>query len=228
MKKQWTFHFTPLRLSLSLPPLHHVTVHWNSLDTFCTCVWSIFWVEAIFTWNFTHFSSRWFIQGGSEVPFWWKLYENGTFFVDHACSYAWLLFVTNEAFFSLFWLEQPPPPPDQTIHTRAVPKKSEVSRPLHFHQILIWERIRQKRSNGVCKTLLAGLTPPHTDTECMKTAWTVMWPPLPFICGKWVGSKRRGTPPHTPISSRAFIMYMCMPASDVFDIILHGHLWNKW
>lgn len=71
----------------------------------------------------------------------------------------------------------------------------------------------------------------ETGIECMKSAWAVIWSPF-CIYGMWTRD-RKGKCPHarlplTPISSCAFIIYMWMPTSDDYDIIFHGHLWNKW
>ena len=73
-------HYLPFFPSLSSASCNSLLKFaWHVL---CLCVWPMFWVEAIFNWDFTHFTSSWFIQGDSEVPFGGIDVKNGTFFAN--------------------------------------------------------------------------------------------------------------------------------------------------
>lgn len=85
---------------------------------------------------------------------------------------------------------------------------------------------------SILLTGLASLPCPASMLKWWLNAWKqhemVMWSCKKDRTGR--RQKRNISFPqhHAPIVSCAFIMYMCMPVSDVTDIILHGHLWNKW
>lgn len=114
---------------------------------------------------------------------------------------------------------------------------------LPLHQILFSNLEKMRASHLYSRKcidreeiLLTGLTSPPCPASTYKqklNAWKQHERSCdPFtVFVKSAQETNRNSPclqPHTPIISCAFIMYMCMPVSDVNDIILHGHLWNKW